>query len=36
VAWSPLWAPLVFFAALVVVLSVRPTGLFGRQAVRAQ
>src|SRR5665213_600710 len=36
VAWSPLWAPLVFFAALVVVLSIRPTGLFGRQAVRAQ
>jgi branched-chain amino acid transport system permease protein len=36
VAWSPTWAPLVFFAALVVVLSVRPQGLFGRAAVRAQ
>ena len=36
VAWSPLWAPLVFFAALVIVLSIRPAGLFGRQAVRAQ
>src|SRR5579871_2546072 len=36
VAWSPLWSPLVFFAALVVVLSIRPGGLFGRQAVRAQ
>jgi branched-chain amino acid transport system permease protein len=36
VAWSPTWAPLVFFAALVVVLSVRPQGLFGRSAVRAQ
>ena len=36
VAWSPTWAPLVFFAALVVVLSVRPQGLFGRTAVRAQ
>jgi len=36
VAWSPLWSPLVFFAALVVVLSIRPTGLFGRRAVRAQ
>ena len=30
VAWSPTWAPLVFFAALVVVLSIRPQGLFGR------
>jgi branched-chain amino acid transport system permease protein len=36
VAWSPTWSPLVFFAALVVVLSVRPQGLFGRAAVRAQ
>jgi branched-chain amino acid transport system permease protein len=36
VAWSPLWSPLVFFAALVVVLSIRPAGLFGRRAVRAQ
>ena len=29
VAWSPTWAPLVFFAALVLVLSIRPQGLFG-------
>jgi branched-chain amino acid transport system permease protein len=36
VAWSPTWSPLVFFAALVVVLSLRPRGLFGRMAVRAQ
>jgi branched-chain amino acid transport system permease protein len=36
VAWSPTWAPLVFFAALVVVLSFRPQGLFGRSSVRAQ
>ena len=36
VAWSPTWAPLVYFAALVVVLSFRPQGLFGRTAVRAQ
>jgi branched-chain amino acid transport system permease protein len=36
VAWSPTWSPLVFFAALVVVLSLRPQGLFGRAAVRAQ
>jgi branched-chain amino acid transport system permease protein len=34
--WSPTWAPLVYFAALVVVLSLRPQGLFGRAAVRAQ
>jgi branched-chain amino acid transport system permease protein len=34
--WSPTWAPLVFFAALVIVLSLRPQGLFGRSAVRAQ
>jgi branched-chain amino acid transport system permease protein len=36
VAWSPTWAPLVYFAALVIVLSFRPQGLFGRPAVRAQ
>jgi branched-chain amino acid transport system permease protein len=36
VAWSPTWAPLVFFAALVVVLSFRPQGLFGSTAARAQ
>ena len=36
VAWSPTWAPLVFFAALVLVLSIRPRGLFGSAAVRAQ
>lgn len=36
VAWSPTWAPLVYFAALVIVLSIRPQGLFGRSAVRAQ
>jgi branched-chain amino acid transport system permease protein len=36
VAWSPTWAPLVFFAALVVVLSIRPRGLFGSPAIRAQ
>ncbi len=36
VAWSPTWSPLVFFAALVIVLSVRPQGLFGKTAARAQ
>ena len=34
--WSPNWAIVVFYAALVIVLTFRPTGLFGRQAVRAQ
>jgi branched-chain amino acid transport system permease protein len=36
VAWSPTWSTLVFFAVLVVVLTVRPTGLFGRTGARAQ
>jgi len=36
VAWSPVWSTLVFFAVLVVVLTVRPEGLFGRAATRAQ
>ena len=36
VAWSPVWSTLVYFAALVVVLSIRPVGLFGKAAVRAQ
>jgi branched-chain amino acid transport system permease protein len=34
--WSPNWAVAVFYAALVVVLLVRPTGFFGRKEVRAQ
>ncbi|MGH8980953.1 MAG: branched-chain amino acid ABC transporter permease [Acidimicrobiales bacterium] len=34
--WSPLWAPVVYFAALLLVLSIRPVGLFGRAATRAQ
>jgi branched-chain amino acid transport system permease protein len=34
--WSPTWAVAVFYAALVLVLTIRPAGLFGRQAVRAQ
>jgi branched-chain amino acid transport system permease protein len=34
--WSPNWAILVFYAALVIVLTFRPAGLFGRQAARAQ
>ncbi len=34
--WSPNWAIVVFYAALVLVLTVRPSGLFGRQGVRLQ
>ena len=36
VIWSPTWATVVFYAALVLVLSIRPAGLFGRRAARAQ
>ncbi|HEY1704764.1 MAG TPA: branched-chain amino acid ABC transporter permease [Trebonia sp.] len=34
--WQPTWAIAVFYAALVIVLLVRPQGFFGRKAVRAQ
>ena len=34
--WQPTWAIVVFYAALVLVLLIRPSGLFGRKAVRAQ
>ncbi len=34
--WSPTWAQAVFYAALVLVLTLRPEGLFGKKAVRAQ
>ena len=36
VVWSPVWASTVFYMALVVVLVVRPQGLFGRLAGRQQ
>ena len=36
VVWSPIWAPFVFFAMLVIVLSVRPSGLFGQVGGRAR
>jgi branched-chain amino acid transport system permease protein len=36
VVWSPVWSVLVFFAAILLVLSVRPTGLFGVRSARAQ
>jgi branched-chain amino acid transport system permease protein len=34
--WQPDWSVAVFYLALVIILTVRPTGLFGRRAVRAQ
>ena len=34
--WSPNWAVAVFYLALVLVLTIRPAGLLGRAAVRAQ
>jgi branched-chain amino acid transport system permease protein len=34
--WQPNWAVVVYYAALVIVLLYRPTGLFGQKAVRAQ
>ena len=36
VLWSPVWASTMFFAVLIVVLLLRPNGLFGRAAARAQ
>ena len=34
--WYPTWSVVVFYAALVLVLMIRPTGFFGAKAVRAQ
>lgn len=34
VVWSPVWSTMVFFAVLVLVLSLRPIGLFGRVSSR--
>lgn len=36
VAWSPVWSTLVFFAILVIVMLVRPQGMFGRPEGRKQ
>jgi branched-chain amino acid transport system permease protein len=36
VVWSPVWASTMFFAVLVLVLLVRPNGLFGRPEARVQ
>jgi branched-chain amino acid transport system permease protein len=34
VVWGPVWSSLTFFLILVVILSVRPQGLFGKQTAR--
>jgi branched-chain amino acid transport system permease protein len=34
--WQPTWATAVYYAVLVIVLVIRPTGLFGKQEARAQ
>jgi branched-chain amino acid transport system permease protein len=36
VVWSPVWSSTVFFALLVVLLLVRPQGLFGKLETRRQ
>jgi branched-chain amino acid transport system permease protein len=36
VVWSPTWAQTMFYLVLVLVLLLRPQGLLGRRAVRAQ
>jgi branched-chain amino acid transport system permease protein len=36
VFWAPEWATAVYYAAIVIVLLVRPQGLFGRREARAQ
>jgi branched-chain amino acid transport system permease protein len=34
--WQPTWATAVYYAVLVIVLVIRPAGLFGKQSARAQ
>lgn len=34
--WSPTWAPVLYFVVLVLVLLIRPTGMFGKSEGRAQ
>jgi branched-chain amino acid transport system permease protein len=36
VVWSPVWGSTTFYVILIVVLLVRPQGLFGKKGVRAQ
>jgi len=34
VVWSPIWSTMSFFIVLVIVLSIRPQGLFGQKSAR--
>jgi branched-chain amino acid transport system permease protein len=34
VVWSPVWSTMTFFIVLVIVLSFRPQGIFGKQTAR--
>src|ERR1700722_19517711 len=34
--WQPDWSVVVFYLAIVIILTVRPSGLFGSRAARAQ
>lgn len=34
--WQPNWAVVVFYLAMVIILTFRPAGLFGRKTARAQ
>jgi branched-chain amino acid transport system permease protein len=34
--WSPQYAVVVFYAALILVLTIKPTGMFGKREARAQ
>lgn len=34
VVWSPVWSIIAFYIVLVIVLSIRPQGLFGKQSAR--
>jgi len=34
VLWSPVWSTMTFFIVLVIVLSFRPQGIFGKQTAR--
>jgi branched-chain amino acid transport system permease protein len=36
VVWSPVWATLVFYVVLALVLLIRPQGIFGKVATRRQ
>jgi branched-chain amino acid transport system permease protein len=36
VVWSPVWGSTTFYMILILVLLVRPQGLFGKKGVRAQ